>query len=75
MAQETVVKRSSSQEKFHRVQFAIRLLVLVLFLGWIFIWVMSPTNTYRERWLPKYREKTNTTTYLGSKGLVNLFNY
>ncbi|KAL9303994.1 hypothetical protein ACSQ67_021257 [Phaseolus vulgaris] len=74
MAQETVVKRSSSQEKFHRVQFAIRLLVLVLFLGWIFIWVMSPTNTYRERWLPKYREKTNTTTYLGSKG-SNLLMY
>lgn len=74
MAQETVVKRSSSQAKLHRVQFAIRLLVLVLFLGWIFIWVMSPTNTYRERWLPKYRAKTNTTTYLGSKG-SNLLMY
>ncbi|QCE02713.1 ferric reduction oxidase 2-like isoform X2 [Vigna unguiculata] len=70
MAQETVVKvkSSPSQAKFHRVQFAIRLLVLVLFLGWIFIWIMSSTNTFRQRWLPIYKAKTNNTTYLGSKG-------
>ena len=77
MAQETVVKvkSSPSQAKFHRVQFAIRLLVLVLFLGWIFIWIMSSTNTFRQRWLPIYKAKTNNTTYLGSKGVVNILNY
>jgi len=75
MTEETVVKRSPSQAKFYRVQFAIRLLVLLLFLGWIFIWIMSPTNTFKKRWLPRFRAKTNNTTYLGSKGLINLFNY
>jgi len=74
MAEETVVKRSPSQAKFHRLQIAIRLLVLLLFLGWIFIWIMSPTNTFRQIWLPRYRASTNNTTYLGSKGLISLFN-
>ncbi|WVZ16309.1 hypothetical protein V8G54_009291 [Vigna mungo] len=74
MAQETVVKRSPSQAKFHRVQFAIRLLVLVLFLCWIFIWIMSPTNTFTQIWLPRYSAKTGNTTYLGSKG-SNLLMY
>ncbi|KHN26943.1 ferric reduction oxidase 2-like [Glycine soja] len=68
MAQETGVKTSPSQEKYGRVQFSIRLLVLVLFLGWIFIWIMSPTNTFRQAWLPRYKAKTNNTTYFGSKG-------
>lgn len=71
MAQETGVKTSPSQEKYGRVQFAIRLLVLVLFLGWIFIWIMSPTNTFRQAWLPRYKAKTNNTTYFGSKGVIN----
>ncbi|KAL2336002.1 hypothetical protein Fmac_010448 [Flemingia macrophylla] len=68
MAQETVVKRSPSKEKFVRFQFAIRLFVLVLFLGWMFNWIMKPTNTYTKRWLPRYRAKTNNSTYFGSKG-------
>ncbi|KAL4016167.1 hypothetical protein IC575_023798 [Cucumis melo] len=47
---------------------AIRVLVLILFLGWIFLWVMMPTNTYRKKWLPKIREKTYQSTYFGSEG-------
>ncbi|CAJ1950187.1 unnamed protein product [Sphenostylis stenocarpa] len=74
MAQETVMKRSPSHEKFHRVQFAIRILVLVLFLGWIFIWIMAPTDIYRQRWLPRFRAKINNTTYFGSSG-ANLLMY
>ncbi|KAG4940240.1 hypothetical protein JHK87_044111 [Glycine soja] len=68
MPQETVVKRSPFQENCGRLQFAIRLLVVVLLLGWIFIRIMSPTNTFRQTWLPRYKAKTNNTTYIGSKG-------
>ncbi|XP_038892642.1 ferric reduction oxidase 2-like isoform X2 [Benincasa hispida] len=47
---------------------AIRVLVFILFMGWIFLWVMMPTNTYRQKWLHKIREKSYYSTYFGSEG-------
>ncbi|KAK7390009.1 hypothetical protein VNO78_25306 [Psophocarpus tetragonolobus] len=75
MAEETVaMKRSPTQKKYGRIQFAIWLLLLALFLGWIFIWIMSPTKTFRQTWLPRFRAKTNNSTYFGAKG-ANLLMY
>lgn len=61
-------KGSSSQEKYGKVQLAIRMLVLVLFLGWIFIWIMTPTKTYKQTWKPQLLAKTSST-YFGVQGL------
>ena len=69
---EEMVKRSPSQEKYERVQFAVRLLVLIVLLAWIFIWIMIPTNTYRQKWLPQLRAKTSST-YFGAQGLLFFF--
>ncbi|KDP22239.1 hypothetical protein JCGZ_26070 [Jatropha curcas] len=35
----------------------IRLIVLVVFLGWIMIWVMLPTKLYDNKWTPKLTSK------------------
>ncbi|KAK7389919.1 hypothetical protein VNO78_25216 [Psophocarpus tetragonolobus] len=64
-----MVKRSPSQAKYGRVQFAIWLLVLVLFLGWIFIWIMRPTDIFGETWMSIYQANTNST-YFGAKVLL-----
>ncbi|TKY65412.1 Ferric reduction oxidase 2 [Spatholobus suberectus] len=55
-----VVQKSPSQEKYGRAQSLIRLLVLVVFLGWIFIWIMAPTNTYKQKWQPRLQAKTSS---------------
>ncbi|OIV89834.1 hypothetical protein TanjilG_28396 [Lupinus angustifolius] len=65
--QEETLKRSPSQEKYGRVQYAIKILFLIVFVGWIFIWIMLPTNTNREKWLPKLGTKINST-YYGTEG-------
>ncbi|KAL2336000.1 hypothetical protein Fmac_010446 [Flemingia macrophylla] len=62
MVQETMVKR---------VQLAIRVFVLVLFLGWVLIWIMMPTNTFTQKWWPRYMAKTNSA-YFGTKGAILL---
>ena len=73
---EEMVERSPSQEEYGRVLFAIRLLVLLVLLGWIFIWIMVPTNTYKQKWQPQLRAKTSTSTYFGAQGLIIFsFNY
>ncbi|KAF1869899.1 hypothetical protein Lal_00017476 [Lupinus albus] len=69
------MKRSHSQETCGMVQSAIRIVALVVFVGWIFIWIMSPTNTYKEKWFPQFQPKT-TSIYFGKQGsriLVNTF--
>lgn len=51
---------------------AMKLLLGVVFLGWLMIWGMLPTHTFGERWLPMLLSKTKTT-YFGRLGLVTLF--
>ncbi|XP_061341305.1 ferric reduction oxidase 2-like isoform X2 [Gastrolobium bilobum] len=68
---EEMVKRSPSQEKYGSVQSAIRLLVMLLLLGWIFIWIMMPTNTYRHGWLLQLQAKSSST-YFGAQGTTLL---
>ncbi|RDY08386.1 Ferric reduction oxidase 2, partial [Mucuna pruriens] len=56
--------------KYGRVQSAIKLLVLVVFLGWIFIWMMAPTNTYNKKWKPRLQAKTSSI--FGKQGAILL---
>ncbi|KAI4328822.1 hypothetical protein L6164_021148 [Bauhinia variegata] len=53
------------------VQSAIKLTVLLLFLGSGFIWIMMPTNIYRQKWLPKITTQTSST-YFGAQGVMLL---
>nr|KYP64236.1 hypothetical protein KK1_018828 [Cajanus cajan] len=39
---------------------------MVVFLGWIFIWIMAPTNTYKQQWKPWLQAKTSST--FGTQG-------
>ena len=69
-----VVKSSSppSHEGIHIVRAAIRLLaIFVVFPGTLLIWLMMPTNTYRQIWLPQIRLKASSSTYLGAEGSIN----
>ncbi|KAJ0974443.1 hypothetical protein J5N97_016408 [Dioscorea zingiberensis] len=45
----------------------LKLLMGIVFLGWLMIWVVMPTNTYRNVWSPKLRSDTNST-YFGTQG-------
>ncbi|XP_054784896.1 ferric reduction oxidase 2-like [Prosopis cineraria] len=62
-----MAKRSASLEKYCRLQSSIRLLALVVFLGFIFIWIMKPTNTFYLKWRPQLASQTRST-YFGSQG-------
>ncbi|XP_024176269.1 ferric reduction oxidase 2 isoform X1 [Rosa chinensis] len=72
-----VVVRSSSppsHEGIRMVRTAIRLfLVLVVFGGCVLIYVMMPTNTYRQIWLPRIRAEAGSSTYFGAQGSTLLF--
>lgn len=50
-----------------RIQAAIKTAVMVVFLGYVFIWVILPTNLYKKHWLPKIRAHT-MSTYFGTQG-------
>ncbi|KAE9595488.1 hypothetical protein Lal_00030929 [Lupinus albus] len=50
----------ANQETMKR---SIKMLFLVVFVGWIFIWIMLPTNTSRLKWLPELRKETDSTYY------------
>ncbi|XP_062000740.1 ferric reduction oxidase 2-like isoform X1 [Rosa rugosa] len=67
-----VVVRSSSppsHEGIRKVLTAIKLfLVLVVFGGCVLLYVVMPTNTYKNIWQPRIRAKANSSTYFGSQG-------
>lgn len=66
MAQDKV-KRSPTQIKYGLIQSTIRLLMVLLFLGLIFIFIMMPTYTFKHTWNPQFQAKTNST-YFGAQG-------
>ncbi|KAK0583060.1 hypothetical protein LWI29_032967 [Acer saccharum] len=57
--------------KVDMVRAATKLLVMVVFLGSLMIWTMTPTNTYRQIWLPKLLTHLNST-YFGRQGITTL---
>lgn len=50
------------------VRTLIKLLLMAVYLGIVVIWIMAPTNTYRQNWLLRLKSKFNFTTYFGSQG-------
>ncbi|VVA89639.1 unnamed protein product [Arabis nemorensis] len=51
-----------------------KFLMMVIFLGTIMLWIMMPTLTYRNKWLPHMRIKFGASTYFGATG-TTLFVY
>ncbi len=48
---------------------ALRMIFLVVFLGWLMVWVLLPTKTYKQAWTPKLNTKLNST-YFGEQGCL-----
>jgi len=46
----------------------VKMLMVVLFLGWIFVWIMISTNRFQNIWTPKLA-KYLKTTYFGPQGI------
>lgn len=44
-----------------------RMMFLVVFLGWLMVWVLLPTKVYKQQWTPKLNSKLNST-YFGEQG-------
>ncbi|KAI8564867.1 hypothetical protein RHMOL_Rhmol03G0216100 [Rhododendron molle] len=64
---DSVERRETPDEGIKTIRFGIRLLIMVIFLGYIMIWVMMPTNTFWQHWLPDIQDKVNST-YFGQQG-------
>ncbi|KAK8686586.1 hypothetical protein V6N13_125610 [Hibiscus sabdariffa] len=45
----------------------VRMIFLVVFVGWLMIWVMLPTKLYKNTWTPNLEAKL-TSTYFGGQG-------
>ncbi|KAM3684835.1 hypothetical protein ACB094_11G074200 [Castanea mollissima] len=73
-ANHVVKKCSSSNEKISTVQAALRLLLVAVFLGSLLMWIMAPTNTFKQSWLPSIQAKLNST-YLEPKQGARLLIY
>ncbi|CAI9101898.1 OLC1v1000052C1 [Oldenlandia corymbosa var. corymbosa] len=57
------------------IQAIIMALLLVVSVGYIFMYIMGPTNLYRQKWLAKIRTDADST-YFGAQGpsmLINTF--
>ncbi|KAG8652946.1 hypothetical protein MANES_06G151600v8 [Manihot esculenta] len=53
----------------------IRLIFLVVFLGWIVIWILLPTKVYKNTWTPKLESKLNSTYFEGEGNNLLLFSF
>ncbi|XWS50471.1 hypothetical protein CRYUN_Cryun12cG0090200 [Craigia yunnanensis] len=53
------------------VRSAMKLFLVLVFLGYMVLWVMMPTKLYFENWLPEIRTKTKST-YFGQQGATML---
>ncbi|KAF2596239.1 hypothetical protein F2Q68_00012376 [Brassica cretica] len=46
----------------------LKMLMMVVFVGWMFVWVMISTNLFKNKWTPKMTKYFNTT-YFGPQGI------
>ncbi|XP_065859695.1 ferric reduction oxidase 2-like isoform X2 [Euphorbia lathyris] len=53
------------------VRSVIRLSSAVVLLGYLLIWIMAPTDTYWQKWLPSIRKSVDSS-YFGNQGLTFL---
>lgn len=58
-----------------RIRAIIMGLVMILFLGYIFIWVIFPTNLYKKNWILKIRAHTMSTYFGTVQGKLYYFSY
>ncbi|KAL5572913.1 hypothetical protein UlMin_022510 [Ulmus minor] len=47
---------------------SLKLLLIILLLGYFLLWILMPTSTYKQNWLPRIKAKASTSTYFGSQG-------
>nr|XP_016435525.1 PREDICTED: ferric reduction oxidase 4-like [Nicotiana tabacum] len=40
-----------------------KIVLLLVFIGWLFIWIMLPTKTYKDSWTPQLKIKLNSTYF------------
>ncbi|MQL93070.1 hypothetical protein Taro_025705, partial [Colocasia esculenta] len=61
-------RRQEYRERGKMVAFtAIKLLAWLVLAGWVLMWAMRPTYTYKKVWQPKLQSETNST-YFGPQG-------
>ncbi|OMO71821.1 Cytochrome b245, heavy chain [Corchorus olitorius] len=53
----------------------LRMIFLVVFLGWLMIWVMLPTKLYKNTWTPKLQSKFTSTYFEGQGTNLVLFSF
>ncbi|KAL4595076.1 hypothetical protein ACB092_12G065800 [Castanea dentata] len=61
------VLRHMERAKKMSMETALRMIFIVVFLGWLMVWVLLPTKTYTQAWTPKLKTKLNST-YFGVQG-------
>ncbi|XP_030491304.2 ferric reduction oxidase 2 [Cannabis sativa] len=59
---------SHQQHMIRTIRAAMRLLMIILILGFFFLWIIMPTNTYKLKWQPRIKSKVNTSKYFGTQG-------
>lgn len=65
---------SPSHKQTDMLRAAMRLLIILILLGYLMLWFMMPTNTYRHIWLRHVRNKFNSA-YFGLQGLIPVVNF
>lgn len=60
---------TSSNGKIKVMRASILGLVIIIFVGYIFMWIMLPTSTYRSHFYPKIDAHTKST-FFGVAGLM-----
>lgn len=72
MEEKSAAVVTSSNEKIKVIRASILGLVITIFIGYIFMWIMMPTSTYRLHFYPKIKAHTNST-FFGKQGTVVLW--
>ncbi|XP_039164721.1 ferric reduction oxidase 4-like [Eucalyptus grandis] len=47
------------------IQKVLKMVFFVVFLGWLMIWIMLPTKTYKNKWTPNLQMKLDSTYFEG----------
>ncbi|KAJ8573187.1 hypothetical protein K7X08_009698 [Anisodus acutangulus] len=66
------IKASSSV--INDFQAVIMALLLIVTIGYFLVLIVTPTNMYRQIWIPKIKAQTTTSTYFGAQGRTLLMN-
>ncbi|XWS61216.1 hypothetical protein CRYUN_Cryun07bG0106600 [Craigia yunnanensis] len=57
------------------IQAMLRMIFLLVFIGWLMIWVMLPTKLYKNTWTPKLDSKLTSTYFAGQGTNLLLFSF